>query len=64
MTQLRFSSVTPSVTLEACQDPARRHRVEASDPVSIPRLAGVARGRVLSRSLCCEADGMPLMVMR
>jgi hypothetical protein len=27
-------------------------------------LAGVARRRVLSRSLCCEPDGMPLMVMR
>jgi hypothetical protein len=28
------------------------------------RLAGVARGRVLSRSVCGEPDGMPLMVMR
>jgi hypothetical protein len=28
------------------------------------RLAGVARLRVLSRSLYCEPDGMPLMFMR
>jgi hypothetical protein len=28
------------------------------------RLTDVARRHVLSRSLCCEPDGMPLMVMR
>jgi hypothetical protein len=28
------------------------------------RLAGVASRRVLSRSVCGEPDGMPLMVMR
>lgn len=33
-------------------------------PFFAPRLAGVARRRVLSRSLCCELYGMPLMVMR